>query len=396
MAPSLVQSNTGILGGTSTYPNTGTVSFENPVTGGNTVIVLATPTAQELNPLISGCTLGGEADNFAALANFGNGDTHTWPWAWADPDCAGGAADVEVTADEGLGGEALLVWITEWSGLDTGSLLDTSVGAASSSNGTDWDSGPAATSAASEVWLGVVAGHNSGAATTSTPDSPWTSLGSLSSFGDGADWTNGAAAYQIVDSTGTMEYTGTITAPSSWVALAVAVKGSSSPSYSGTGDAAVSLAASASGSSARAGGGSAAVALGASASGASARAGSGSAVLSLRALATGSSHRSGTGIAALSLSALATTPAPAQVASTGSWWGLVSTLKQSRQEFDAYWSAPPVACPVCGEPLKNAPSTKSGSGVELYCNYAGDHEFLYPRDHHVPVRLDSGSRVSPL
>lgn len=85
-----------------------------------------------------------------------------------------------------------------------------------------------------------------------------------------------------------------------------------------------------------------------------------------------------------------------QPTQTGGWWGLHSVFEQSRQEFDAYWSAPPVACPTCGEPLKQGSSAKSGSGVELYCNYGGDHEFLYPRDWHPPVRLDSGRQVSPL
>jgi hypothetical protein len=81
---------------------------------------------------------------------------------------------------------------------------------------------------------------------------------------------------------------------------------------------------------------------------------------------------------------------------TGSWWGLVSVLRQNRQEFDAEWSRPPVACPICGQPLVTAPSTKSGSGVELFCDYAGDHEYQYPRDFHPPVRPDSGGLVSPL
>jgi len=82
--------------------------------------------------------------------------------------------------------------------------------------------------------------------------------------------------------------------------------------------------------------------------------------------------------------------APAQPAQTGSWWGLHSVFEQDRQEFEAYWSRPPVDCPVCGQPLLQAPSSKSGSGVELYCNYAGDHTYHYPRDFQAAVRLDSG------
>jgi hypothetical protein len=68
---------------------------------------------------------------------------------------------------------------------------------------------------------------------------------------------------------------------------------------------------------------------------------------------------------------------------TGSWWGLVSVLEQSRQEFEAYASRPPEACPRCGEPLSYAPTTDSGSGVERYCRFDG---FQYPRDWTVPSR----------
>lgn len=69
---------------------------------------------------------------------------------------------------------------------------------------------------------------------------------------------------------------------------------------------------------------------------------------------------------------------------SGSWWSLVSVLRQNRQEFDAYVSRPPVACPHDGEPLTNAPATASGSGVQLRCRYDG---WAYPRDHRPPVRL---------
>jgi len=75
------------------------------------------------------------------------------------------------------------------------------------------------------------------------------------------------------------------------------------------------------------------------------------------------------------------------MAETGSWWGLHSVFEESRQEFEAEWSRPPVACPVCGEPLVNAPSTASGSGVELYCRFSGDHDYRYPRDFHPPTRI---------
>lgn len=68
---------------------------------------------------------------------------------------------------------------------------------------------------------------------------------------------------------------------------------------------------------------------------------------------------------------------------TGSWWGLDSVLKDSRFEFDAYVSRPPMACPLCGEPLSYAPATKSGSSVERYCKF---DFWQYPRDWTTPSR----------
>jgi hypothetical protein len=74
---------------------------------------------------------------------------------------------------------------------------------------------------------------------------------------------------------------------------------------------------------------------------------------------------------------------PAQ-AVTGSWWGLVSVYRQSRQEFEAFTSNPPMACPDDGEPLRKAPATPSGSGTELFCPYDG---WSFPKDQHRPVRM---------
>jgi hypothetical protein len=68
----------------------------------------------------------------------------------------------------------------------------------------------------------------------------------------------------------------------------------------------------------------------------------------------------------------------------GSWWGLVEVLRQSQQEFDAYVSRPPVACPEDGEPLRPPPNTAAGSGMELFCRFCG---WQYPRDYTQPERL---------
>lgn len=67
----------------------------------------------------------------------------------------------------------------------------------------------------------------------------------------------------------------------------------------------------------------------------------------------------------------------------GSWWGLDSVFKQSREEFQEFISRPPLACPDDGEPLMPPPATVSGSGIELYCRYCG---WQYPRDWVAPSR----------
>lgn len=223
----------------------------------------------------------------------------------------------------------------------------------------------------------------------------------------GAQRTPGSNQAVVADSNGPVGAAGTAIGGGNWTTnggtvrwggftVGLAPAGGPPPSFSGTGDAAMALGASGPGASGRSGAAPAVVALGAGSSGSAARGGGGGAALVLRALAAGSSARSGTGAAALRLAALAATPAPPAAPSQGSWWGLISTLRQSRQDFDAYWSAPPVACPICGEPLKQAPSAKSGSGIELYCDFAGDHEFQFPRDWRPPVRPGGGAAVSPL
>jgi hypothetical protein len=192
----------------------------------------------------------------------------------------------------------------------------------------------------------------------------------------------------VFDTSGTFEFPASAYGANQlWLDVEVS-DGASPPS--GTGVAAVALSASGTGSSVRSGSGPAAVALSAAGSGASARAGSGVTAVSLLALAAGVPHKAGTGTALISLSALATAP-PAVAQQSGSWWGLDTILRENRQEFDSYWSRPPLDCPVCGQPLVNAPSTAAGSGVELYCDFAGDHQYHYPRDRDVPVRMDSGS-----
>lgn len=64
-----------------------------------------------------------------------------------------------------------------------------------------------------------------------------------------------------------------------------------------------------------------------------------------------------------------------------SWLQLLDVLKSAAQEFEYYASAPPTACPRCGEPLIPAPQFAEDT---LRCRYDG---FSYPRDWVRPQRL---------
>jgi hypothetical protein len=66
-----------------------------------------------------------------------------------------------------------------------------------------------------------------------------------------------------------------------------------------------------------------------------------------------------------------------------SWWQLLDVLKMADQEFEWWANTPPFACPKCGEPLRNAPPTDSGSDVQLYCLFDG---WQYPRDYIRPIK----------
>lgn len=77
---------------------------------------------------------------------------------------------------------------------------------------------------------------------------------------------------------------------------------------------------------------------------------------------------------------------------TGSWWGLVSAIKQRDFEF-GYWqdivtSEGGLSCPVCGEPLQPAGTGPSdvNAAVQKHCRFGGDHRFHVPEDVVAPQR----------
>ena len=188
-------------------------------TAGNCLIVCVSAFYSGTPSSISGITLGGAADNFAQLiapANAGNSAA----LMWADPNCAGGQTAVSISGSglnvgAGLGG----VVIYEVSGLPLtlGALLDKSSAGTSTSSGS-WSSGTtAATTQASELWVGIV---NAGGSAVVGPGAPWAN-----------DQPGGSAALagtQVTTSTGTAVYSGTQNV-SSYAALVATLKAVATP-----------------------------------------------------------------------------------------------------------------------------------------------------------------------
>lgn len=126
-----------------------------------------------------------------------------------------------------------------------------------------------------------------------------------------------------------------------------------SPSFTGTGTAAISL--------------------GVTETGIPEKTGTGTAAISLRASATGVPHKVGTGTAAISLTAttltVSTKPSPGPMG-----WDLYSTLVLQSEYRRYYDSQPPIACPHDGVILKQGPGSDSNT---LYCPMGN---FYYPDD----------------
>ena len=60
-------------------------------------------------------------------------------------------------------------------------------------------------------------------------------------------------------------------------------------------------------------------------------------------------------------------------------WDLYSTLQQQAAYRDYYDTTLPVACPRCGEPLREGPPSEPGV---LYCDF---DFWLYPDDYDVSI-----------
>lgn len=64
-----------------------------------------------------------------------------------------------------------------------------------------------------------------------------------------------------------------------------------------------------------------------------------------------------------------------------SWYQLLDIIKQAAAEREYWATTPPLACPLCGEPLIQAPPTAEST---LFCKWDG---WSYPRDWTRPQLL---------
>ena len=200
MAITLVQ-HVGALGGSTT--TTVTVA---PTGAGNCLIACMTCQIAS-GTAISGITLGGSADNWAAQATDQNTSVATCS-IWADPNCAGGQTSIVVTI--GAINNFVAIDIYEVSGLALTSPLDkTSQNSIAGTQSTQaWTSNATATTTvANEFWVGVMGGYNNAfvATTITGPTSPWNSETQITP-GTG---TFSLSGYQIVSSTGAATFSGT-------------------------------------------------------------------------------------------------------------------------------------------------------------------------------------------
>jgi hypothetical protein len=197
-----------------------TITLDAPTTAGNALIVLLAASGTTANPTsVTGITLGGAADNFSQVSTFGSGTDAAIGAVWLDLNCAGGQTSVAITTTGGSGSLATLASVYEWSGLYPVAPFDQTANSVSSGS-TSWTStATPTTTAASELWIGAVF-TTATAATLTGPSSPWTNLTQVNqtqgSFED--RWMSG---YQVVASTGTATYSGTVSVSSQWIAKVV-------------------------------------------------------------------------------------------------------------------------------------------------------------------------------
>ena len=213
----LVQTAQGSVNGSSL-----TITLGSATTAGNALIVVLAASGTTANPTsVSGITIGGSADNFSQISTFGSASDAAIGATWLDLNCVGGQTSVVITVAGGTGTLAIMASVYEFAGLYPVSPFDQTANSVSAGS-TSWTSNTTPTTTqATELWIGAVFTTSTGSGVTITgPSSPWTNLTQVNqaqgSFND--QWMSG---WQIVSSTGTATYSGTVSTSSQWISKVV-------------------------------------------------------------------------------------------------------------------------------------------------------------------------------
>jgi hypothetical protein len=182
-------------------------------TAGSTIVVCYTSGSSSVNPTISGVTLGGSSTGWGLVSAGGTTDvTDLYGAMWYGYNQAGGQTALAINLTNGSGTSNTAAWVYEFSGMQTTANLDKDNGNYVSSGTTSFTSnGAGTTTQLNEVWVGMVGGYDN---TSMVSSGAWTDTTILQP-------TNSCivAGYQIVSTTGTATFSGTLTPGSEYVAI---------------------------------------------------------------------------------------------------------------------------------------------------------------------------------
>jgi hypothetical protein len=183
------------------------LTFARPTGAGNTVVVFASSNGSTGNPSVSGCTLGGSADNFAKASAL-NSATRNDSEIWYDPGAAAGQTAIAVNWTGGSGTGDLFVEAYELPGI----LALDQVGTGEGGAGTTFTASTPTTTQAAEFFCAcqIVTGSR-----TSTPTGTGTWLGNQLNL---APTYNQISSIQQVASTQAATYSGTLSGSSNFTA----------------------------------------------------------------------------------------------------------------------------------------------------------------------------------
>jgi hypothetical protein len=212
----VVQSAQGVANNATTI----TIALPSATTAGNCLVaVIQSYSIAAVNQTVSAVTIGGLTDNWAQLASYGTSSSWTVCSFWADPNCTSGQTSVKISCAGGSGYLAVTASVFEVSGVLAASVLDKTAGVPNASS-QSWTSGTtSATSQSVEIAFG---GVDANSAIINTPGAPWVNLApQTDSHGQVS-----VAGYQILASTGTQVYSGTLGSQALYTAGIATLKGS--------------------------------------------------------------------------------------------------------------------------------------------------------------------------